>query len=71
MIRHLRLPDNETSESNGVGLGIGLMAPFDLSTCHVSRREAEEKDEAEVEGVLMDVADELAPPSKKRRVTFG
>lgn len=74
MIRHFRLPDNETSESNGdglVGLGIGLMAPFDLSTCHVSRREAEEKDEAEVEGVLMDVADELAPPSKKRRVTFG
>jgi hypothetical protein len=47
------------------------MAPFDLSTCRVSHREAEEKDEAEVEGVLMDVADELAPPSKKRRVTFG
>lgn len=74
VMRHFRLPDNETSESNSdglVGLGIGLMAPFDLSTCRVSHREAEEKDEAEVEGVLMDVADELAPPSKKRRVTFG
>lgn len=66
-MRHFRLPDNETSESNDglVGLGIGLMAPFDLSTS------AEEKDEAEVEGVLIDVADDLAPPSKKRRVTFG
>lgn len=73
VIRHFRLPDNETPESNGdglVGLGIGLMAPFDLSTSHVSHREAEEKDEAEVEGVLMDVADDLAPPTKKRRVTF-
>ncbi|KAG1899116.1 uncharacterized protein F5891DRAFT_1039712 [Suillus fuscotomentosus] len=67
VMRHFRLPDNETSESNDglVGLGIGLMAPFDLSTS------AEEKDEAEVEGVLIDVADDLAPPSKKRRVTFG
>ncbi|KAG2159966.1 uncharacterized protein EDB93DRAFT_1074637 [Suillus bovinus] len=67
VMRHFRLPDNETSESNDglVGLGIGLMAPFDLSTSH---REAEEKDEAEVEGVLID---DLAPPLKKRRVTFG
>lgn len=74
VIRYFRLPDNETPESDGdglVGLGIGLMAPFDLSTSHVSHREAEEKDEAEVEGVLMDVGDDLAPPSKKRRVTFG
>ncbi|KAG1867953.1 hypothetical protein DFJ58DRAFT_679110 [Suillus subalutaceus] len=74
VIRHFRLPDNETPESNDdglVGLGIGLMAPFDLSTSHISHREAEEKDEAEVEGVLLDVADDLAPPSKKRRVTFG
>lgn len=74
VIRHFRLPDNEMPESDGdglVGLGIGLMAPFDLSTSHVSHREAEEKDEAEVEGVLMDIGDDLAPPSKKRRVTFG
>jgi hypothetical protein len=68
VIRRSRLRDNEASEPNVsrlIGLGIGLLAPFDLS---VSRREAE-KDEAEVEGVLMEISDELAPPSKKRRVT--
>jgi len=68
VMRRSLLPDNDApgSDSDGlIGLGIGLMAPFDLS---VSRREAEE-DEAEVEGVLMEISDDLAPPSKKRRMT--
>jgi len=63
VIRRSRLLDNRASGCNGglIGLGIGLMAPFDLP---VSRRGAE-SDEAEVDGALME---NMAPPSKKRRV---
>ncbi|OAX44717.1 hypothetical protein K503DRAFT_788432 [Rhizopogon vinicolor AM-OR11-026] len=71
VMRRSRLSDNDGSGPDGgglIGLGIGLMEPFDLSISTVFRREAE-KDEAKVEGVLMDISVDLAPPSKKRRMT--